>query len=1113
MSSLFPFLSPVAQSVYDETKKKKSEPVLSTPIRVAPKVAPVAPAKSIVQKVGEAIATPFKALASKILPSTPATDTAQSMTFPVEKGSVGDQTIQKQITLQKQENAANDIIHPLKPQSPDQSLEFPLSDKGKEVVQKQIANQANEKPLGSVFQYIVNNSGVNAPPEDLSPSFASDVGTKRRAGIDQPSDVLAEAEQQRNKQTADAISMMVMPEGGEVKTVAEKALAPVISEAENYVKEQIAKREAARVSEKPGILDGIKNLYGEIKKKLVDSNAPIEDTLAAAQKSGNYSILPTHDVSGQIDRVLRAPTLAGQFAKDQGFESLIKEVPNLDNLDQYMIAKHAPEVEAQGFKTGRDAQKDASLVSALKDQYEPYAQKVNQYSRDLLDYSVDSGLVSKDTAEKLKQQYPDYVPINRVFSELETSGGNFSNPRGTASISQQTVVQKLKGSEREIESPIASLLAKTNDAFAQGERNKAAQMLTSYKDLPGNPFGIEQLTEGIKAKPGQETISVFRNGIQEKYLANKDIAEAAKNLNSQQFNILQKILSVPVRVAKAGITGFNAAFQLPNIASDQLMAFINSNNGLRTSAANPGVFFKSLMEAVNHGELYDEFVRNAAGGTSFDISRPQAMQTLESLRASRSIPSKIKYTITHPSQLLRTAEDILSRGEELTRIQQYQGTKQALLKEGRTAADAELLAAKAARENTANFARKGEWGSALNSAVLYLNAGIQGSRALVRSLAERPLATSAKIAATVLMPMAVMTAWNMSDPKRKAAYQDIAEYEKEGNFVIVPPNPTQDEKGRWNVIKIKLPPEVSQLTIPVRRALEGVNGMDPLKFSEVANSLLNTPLPFPVSKVEGGKMKADTGSIFSALTPQMIKPGLEAKVNQNLFTGLPIVPDKYKDLSPELQAKPGTSGSARIIGKELNVSPIQVEEFIHSTGGAVGSQALSAVDRALAGFDIIPKEQIAKGGVLDSITARFTKANGGQAGQKDTNELKAILTKQADESFLKTQDAEVLHAELKNLPKDEANAKAREIAKTDPILITKLKNIVQDEKLGLSYDDRLLKQLDVKNGARAKFIYSKANEFATKEEKNAYINDLISKKIVTDEIKKQLRQLLNKQPS
>lgn len=751
-----------------------------------------------------------------------------------------------------------------------------------------------------------------------------------------------------------------------------------------YIAEQTQKRELAR--DPQGFSLG--KLYKEIKSKLVDSNAPIEDVLRTAQKKGRFEVLPAHDISGQIDRVLRAPTLAGQFARENGLESIIKKHKgNIEELDQYLIARHSKTLEAKGIQTGRNSEMDAKLLEQLGPKYDKVAKEVNAYSQKLLDYSVDSGLISKETATKLKTMYPDYVPMNRVFGELEKSG-QFGT-KAVASLSKQTVVQGIKGSAREVESPLASLLSKTADAFAQGEKNKAAKMLASYEKLPGNPFGLRLIKEGEKTG-GLHTISFLDNGVKKTYEVLPEIEQAAKAMSVQQMNILGKIFSLPVRLAKLGITGINPAFVMANVAKDNVFAFVTSKHGIKTSLANPVVFAQSLFNALGHGKLYQEMVRSGAGGTSFDIVRNQGMKTITQMRglSAPGVVNKIKYVVDTPARLLHAIEDIVGRGEEMTRLQQFAGTKTALLKAGRTAEDARLLAAKAARENTANFARRGEWGTVLNSAFMYLNASIQGSRTFVRSMERNPVSTTAKLTTVLFLPVATITAYNLNDEKRRQVYEDLPDYEKQNNLILIPDNVTKDEKGKYNVIKIPLPPGLSSLSDVVRRAVEQAHGLDPVTFSEIAKDLIGSVSP----------ITPETNSVLSTLTPQAVKPSLEASLNKNIFTGSPQVPRSLEGLPPEAQTKPGISAVSNILGKKLGVSPIKIEEWVKGTFGGTGLNVLNSIDKGLAKTGKIKDEEIGGQSFIQSITARFGKAAGGEENRK----LWDIQAKQKEQELLKS---------------------------------------------------------------------------------------------------------------
>ena len=58
--------------------------------------------------------------------------------------------------------------------------------------------------------------------------------------------------------------------------------------------------------------------------------------------------------------------------------------------------------------------------------------------------------------------------------------------------------------------------------------------------------------------------------------------------------------------------------------------------------------------------------------------------------------------------------------------------------------------------------------------------------------------------------------------------------------------------------------------------------------------------------------------------------------------------------------------------------------------------------------------------------------------------------------------------------------------------------------MNLDYNDRLMTQLQVTNGQRAKFIWENLKALPTNQEKNAYIKDLRNKKIISDNVMNQL---------
>jgi hypothetical protein len=862
---------------------------------------------------------------------------------------------------------------------------------------------------------------------------------------------------------------------------------------DNYAAEMIKKQKDASKGEAKNIFSAFKS---QAKNKLIDFTAPIEDAVRVALKKSKVSQLPQYDISNQIDRVLRNKNIASQFIRDGGLEEVIMKVgKDIDKLNQYLIARHSIDVDTRGINTGRELLKDQALVRAWAPRFEGYAKQVTGYSQKLLQESVKAGIISPEMAMKLNEMYPNYVPMNRIFNELEMPNSIFGK-KGIANLSKQKIVQALEGSDREVANPIESLFARTYSAIEQVEKNKTAQILTSMEKLPGNPLGIRRVENASDVARDMDVVSVYRNGVKELYEVPKEIADAAKALNVQQFGILAQVFAIPARIARVGITGLNPAFLLANLSKDQLTAAINSNTGLRNSVLNPFNFIRALTSAVKHDELYDQWIRSGAGGTAFDISREQLPKTIKSIQSKASVPKYISHTVTHPSQLVRLIEDVLARGEETTRLQVFSAEKQKLLKMGYSEADALAGAAKESRTSTVNFARRGEWGQQLNAAFLYLNANIQGVRTLTRNLKEKPVRTTARLVAYAAMPVALATAWNLSDPKRKAIYEDIPDYEKENNLIFITDETTKNENGKWNVIKIPLAPGISSFASIPRLAIEQMQKVDEYGFMDFASKLVGTVSPFDFKE----------RAFVSQFVPQAIKPSVELMTNQNLFTGFPIASEEELKRSPELQYRDNTSGTAKIVGEKTGISPLKFESFIKSTFGGLGSNALNTLDQALAKAGVISEEEIGGKSFWQSIVGRFNEASGGRLNQKEIDSIGSYIKDQADDRFLNKQEAEKIRETLKDQEKTAQNKYLSQLRKENKPVYEAYKTIIEQEKKGLDYSDRVISDLGVTNGVRAKYLYSLMKDMGT-EEKNAFVKDMKKKKLISPTVASQIKRL------
>lgn len=740
-----------------------------------------------------------------------------------------------------------------------------------------------------------------------------------------------------------------------------------------YVKDMGRSQKSAMQSE-----SGFKAKSADFKEKFIDDLSPIEDRLNKAIKDGASVDVKDH-ITYQLDRSRRAEGVMNAYVRDNGLDKIIQNVDNVDEFDQYLIARHAKELD-EDVLTGRDIAKDAALVRQLEGKYGEKAKELYAYNQKLLDTSVDYGLISKESAAALKKQYPDYVPFNRIFNEDELANLYGGAGKGDASLSSQNVVKKIKGSNRAIASPLNSIIDKTRVVVEQGERNRAAQMLANYRELPGNPYNLKEIPKN-ETIGTRHTISYLDKGVKRTFETDKVIADAAKNMTRQEIGLWGRIAAVPARVLRGGATTVNIGFAGANVVKDVIGAAINSKHPFRI--ADPKAFGKALSAALEHdGPYYQELMREGVAGTSFDMYRNPLKSNIGEIRSHKNLGTRAAYNVTHPSQWYRTLENTIGRSEDFGRALQYYSNKSGFeAKLGKGSKDAKTLAADQARHNSTNFFRHGSAGKGINLAIPYWNAGVQGARIQTRRIAERPVQTVAKIGFAIAAPSAMIAMNNYSTPERQEIMDNIQDYEKEGNIIILGANPHMNqETGKWeDVYKIPVPPQHIGIHTAVQDAVRSAKtgeGFDVLKNLGKITQNYTTVNPTNLRETA------------SSYTPQALKLVAEPMTNTNFFTGNPIVPESQKNLPAKDQFGDYTSGTAKILGGVTNISPRQIDNAIRTGTGGAGQNALWASDKMLAGAGAIEAKDVKGQDPLTSITRRFSGAASVSASDKAENLFK-----------------------------------------------------------------------------------------------------------------------------
>lgn len=635
-------------------------------------------------------------------------------------------------------------------------------------------------------------------------------------------------------------------------------------------------------------------------------------------------------------------------------------------FNEYANARTELASAKDGTPTSLPVPKLQAIVDSGKGtHYEERFNALNAHYKNLADQAHAGGLISDETHAKYKANN-DYIRIQRDMGDLLPPPGQGRS----YSLGSTILNQKRKGSTREILPAGETAAHYTQQITREIAKNRTGTHLVGSL----HEAGLAQKLPGPAST--KNTVSIMRNGVKETYEVSPAIKEAVSNINPYHMNIVMQILGAPGRLFRAGVTGLNPVFIARNLLKDQVGTAINTRHLLATH--NPSSFIHGLMSATkdaaggSNDPIYQDFLRHYGDTTSYDLTR-NVKNTKDAVALVRGgKPVAFKQALKSP---IRSLENIASITEKSTRFQNYRGEYKNAIAEGLAPDQASERAAIAAWQNSVDFSRAGTWGRALNTVIPYWNPATQGVRQMGRTLAHQPVKSALTGTALIGVPLAAATAWNLSSPDTAAIYNNIPEYEKDNNIILIPPGTTQNQDGTYDVVKVPLAPGWKDVFMPIRRAFEDFNKHKPLEFTKMAQDVL---------QATGGPVSFNSvGAFAGSFVPQAVKPLVQQYANKDLFSGKTIVPD-YINQATDAQGNPipegqkadkFSSGTAKAIGGALHVSPIRVEKFVKDTGGTVGSILLNTADQAGAKVGLMPKDQVGGTSVAGGFKRSFGSAN------------------------------------------------------------------------------------------------------------------------------------------
>lgn len=551
-----------------------------------------------------------------------------------------------------------------------------------------------------------------------------------------------------------------------------------------------------------------------------------------------------------------------------------------------------------------------------------YAQawkEFQQHRDDVLGIAQDTGIITPEQRDTWSEEF--YVPFYRVMDE-ETVGG----PSSGSGISRQQAYKKLKGGKQHLNDLLDNTLLNFHHLLQASLKNQAAaQAMANAEQL-----GIADKTTEAKRDKKMSTF-VMVDG--EKQWYNVSDALTFKAVSS----LADAGLNNPVmRVGRAfkrfftNMTTITPQFVVANAIRDTLAAMATSP----TSLVPLKTAFKGALTYGNDSNK----ARMMASGGAFSFGHVYG-QNANEIKASLTSSMRTAQVLSDPKLIpnillssWRKYHAVTDFAENINRAGIWEHNKDR----------GKLKAAFEARD-LMDFSAHGDAAIVriMTDLVPFLNARIQGLDKLYRSGGKPAIKTlfgkgtkSDKQAfgrfVAVVGALTAVSALLYLRNKDDEEYRKLEDWQRDSYWVI---------RFGENMFFIPKPFEVGAIATMGERLLEQF--VDPTVGGEKLASRM-------------GHMLTDTFA-FNPI-PQVVKPLYELGANENTFTGRPIEDQSMQRLSPSLRSRPETSRLADaasrgiettldlVGGKQLALSPVQIDHLIQGYAGAVGAGAVGLAD-------------------------------------------------------------------------------------------------------------------------------------------------------------------------
>lgn len=678
-------------------------------------------------------------------------------------------------------------------------------------------------------------------------------------------------------------------------------------------------------------------------------------------------------------------------------------------FEDYLANKHNISRDAVGkniYGGEVTAPQSSEIVKKYEEshpEFKQWSEEVSKYNDNNLRDLVNSGMVSENLYNNLKEMYGDYVPIYRdIVSNMQEYsddkvGGN-TLKRATKSgkeilsieesMAEQTLSIKKAIRINEVGVELAKTLGKDS---------------VILDNINFDPIAIETLGGDVisKAEDGTNIFTIFQNGEMSHFKISNEIYSAFSKSTSENYinnhKVVKTLLTPVEKLSKAQrnlLTTYSVGFALNNPIKDIQDAVFNTKYSTATFSKN---YLKALYNLGTNGEWAQSYMNNGGNAnTYFDYSKGL-------LPTKQNVVKKVANKILQVNEVL----------EQAPRLAEYIST----IENGGTINEALYNAA----DITTNFKRGGDITKAVNKyGVNFLNASVQGLDKVYRNITGK---NGVKGYANLLVKAtmfqiapAILNGLILGDDDD---YDKLPEYTKDNYFLI------KMSDGRFfRIPKGRVSSVVGGIA---RRALEKVQGKE-VDWSSIVDTTVNQLAP------------------NNPLTDNIVAPIIQAKNNKTWYGG-DLVSSRLKKLPEAEQYDESTDSLSKFIGEKLNISPKKLNYVIDQYSGGIGDVILpmmtpqaenNIIEDKFTTDSVMKNKNVSK--YYSTLEELEKKKNSVNVTDEDKLKYKYMYDATEDLSSLYKQKREIQKSDIND---NEKKTKVREIQK-------QINNIVEEKLNGLN---------------------------------------------------------------